>query len=381
MGVLLTYPERGAPRLNKRTDPHLRSATLADRSEPPVTHGGPVAIGLIGAGQFANGTLLPAMRGLPGLRYRGVATTSGLSCHHTRRKFGFQYSATDYRQILEDPEVSLVLILTRHGSHARFVAEALRAGKHAFVEKPLALNAEQLQQVEEACHEAGRARTVGEDSRSGSPLLMVGFNRRFSPTAQWLRKRFCHVDEPLAVHCTVNAGFVPADSWVHDPVQGGGRIVGEVCHFVDLIQYLTGSVPVRVYAETVSAAGYRPSDNVAVTIKLSSGALGSITYVAGGDRSHPRERVEVFGGGAVGLIDNFQAASFTRQGRKERMRHWQSADRGHRAEVEALVAAIRQDGPAPVAFEEYVAATLTTFAIEDSLRQGQPVFVDTQGQG
>jgi len=379
MGVVLTYPEGKVHRLNTRVSPESRRAATVGRSELPVARGKKVAIGLIGAGQFANGTLLPAIKGLPGLHYRGVATTSGLSGHHTKRKFGFEYCSTDYRQILEDPEVSLVLVLTRHGSHGRFVAESLRAGKHTFVEKPLALNAEQLKDVEEAYHGAGLSSADGHDTRFEGPLLMVGFNRRFSPTAQWLRKRFSHVDEPLVVHCTVNAGVVPADSWVHDSMQGGGRIVGEVCHFVDLIQYLTDSAPVRVYAETVSAAGYLPSDNVTVTVKMANGALGSITYVAGGDKSYPRERVEVFGGGAVGLILNFQTASFTRDGHKERMRHWLSVDRGHRGEIEALVAAIRQNRPAPVAFEEYVVATLSTFAIEDSLRRGEPVLVDTYG--
>jgi polar amino acid transport system substrate-binding protein len=203
----------------------------------------------------------------------------------------------------------------------------------------------------------------------------VGFNRRFSPFARWLKERFTNVAEPLAVHCTVNAGPMPPDHWVHDPEQGGGRIIGEVCHFVDLIQYLTDSVPVRVYAETLSSGGYKPSDNVVITLKMANGAIGSITYVAGGDKRYPRERVEVFGGGAVGIIENFKAATFTCRGRKKRIRNWLSVDRGHRGEVEALLDAIRRGGPAPVAFEEYVYTTLATFAIEESLRRGVPVAV------
>jgi polar amino acid transport system substrate-binding protein len=381
MGVLLTYPENGASTQVSEATYEPRSASPVVRSDAGMAPGELVGVGLIGAGQYANGTLLPAMKGLSGLRYRGVATAGGLSGHFTKGKFGFEYSATEYRRILEDPDISLVFVLTRHGSHARLVAEALRAGKHVFVEKPLALDVEQLRQVEEAYDEARQSHAVGHGGASDRPLLMAGFNRRFSPTAQWLRKRFAHVDEPLAVHCTVNAGFVPADSWVHDPVQGGGRIVGEVCHFVELIQYLTGSVPVRVYAETIRAAGYQPSDNVVVTLTMANQAMGSIMYVAGGDKSHPRERVEVFGGGAVGVIGNFKTASFSRQGRREQMKHWLSVDRGHRAEVEALVAAIQQGGPAPVAFEEYVLATLATFAIEDSLRRGEPVRVGGLGHG
>jgi polar amino acid transport system substrate-binding protein len=205
---------------------------------------------------------------------------------------------------------------------------------------------------------------------------MVGFNRRFSPFARWLKDRFAGIPEPLAVHCTVNAGPVPPDHWTHDPEQGGGRIIGEVCHFVDLIEYLTGSLPVRVYAETLESPGYQPSDNVVITLKMANGAIGSITYVAGGDKRYPRERVEVFGGGAVGVIENFKAATFIRGGRKKRVRNWLSVDRGHRGEVEALLSAIRTGGPAPVAFEEYVYTTLATFAIEKSLRSTQPVAVD-----
>jgi polar amino acid transport system substrate-binding protein len=183
------------------------------------------------------------------------------------------------------------------------------------------------------------------------------------------------------VHCIVNAGPVPPDHWTHDPEQGGGRIIGEVCHFVDLIQYLTDSVPVRVYAETLESRGYKPSDNVVITLKMANGAIGSITYVAGGDKRYPRERVEVFGGGAVGVIENFKATTFFCGGRPKRIRNWLSVDRGHRGEVEALLDAIRSGGPAPVTFEEYVYTTLATFAIEESLRQGRAVPVDTRVLG
>ena len=204
---------------------------------------------------------------------------------------------------------------------------------------------------------------------------MVGFNRRFSPFARWVKERFAGVAEPLAVHCTVNAGLVPADHWVHDVEQGGGRIVGEVCHFVDLIQYLTGSVPVRVYAETLRSRRYKPSDNVTITIRMADGGIGSITYLAGGDKRYPRERIEVFGGGAVGSIDNFKAATFVQGGRKKRTRNWLSVDRGYRGEISALMAAIRDGGSPPVTLEEYAYTTLATFAVEESLRSGVPVAV------
>jgi polar amino acid transport system substrate-binding protein len=387
IGVLLTYPEE--PDLSRRVEivPPQRaqrtqsSAKILSRISAPSVSSA-VPIGLIGAGQYARGTLLPILKKLPGVHLKGIATATGLSARYVGDKFGFDYCTTDYRELLNDPEIALIFILTRHGSHAHFVTEALNAGKHMFVEKPLALNLRQLCEVVKVYRDKETRRQGGKETYhhvTPSPclplLLVVGFNRRFSPFARWLKERFTNVAEPLAVHCTVNAGPVPPDHWVHDPEQGGGRIIGEVCHFVDLIQYLTDSVPMRVYAETLSSGGYKPSDNVVITLKMANGAIGSITYVAGGDKRYPRERVEVFGGGAVGVIENFKAATFTCRGRKKRIRNWLSVDRGHRGEVEALLDAIRRGGPAPVAFEEYVYTTLATFAIEESLRKGVPVAV------
>lgn len=369
IGVLLTYPEATASAAAARVvwlAPRADGRELSANGQRAAVGQDIVGVSLIGAGQYAKGTLLPALSGLSGVRLRGVVTASGLTARHAAAKFGFAYCATDHCQILDDPETILVIVATRHGAHARLAAAALAAGKHVFVEKPLALDLAQLRAVVSAARAHPAAR------------LLVGFNRRFSPFARWLKERFAGCAEPLAVHCTVNAGPVLPDHWTHDPEDGGGRIVGEVCHFVDLIQYLTGALPVRVYAETLSSPGYAPSDNVAISLKMSNGALGSITYVAGGDKAHPRERVEVFGGGAVGVIDNFRAASFTRRGRRQQTRRWLGVDRGHRAALAALLEAVRSGGPAPVVLDEHVATTLATFAIEESLRTGQPVAVDPE---
>jgi len=373
IGVLLTYP--GEPSLSHRVEisPKPESRKAAPTSSLSSTNN-EISIGLIGAGQFALGTLLPAMKKIKGLRMRGVATSTGLKARYIADKFGFEYCTTDYREILNDNEISLVFILTRHNSHAHLTAEALMAGKHVFVEKPLALNIEQLKEVIRAYKE--QEERTKEIANKRMPIIMVGFNRRFSPFTQWLKERFVNVSEPLAVHCTINAGFISPDHWVHDPEQGGGRIIGEICHFVDLIQYLTGSLPERVYAESLESQGYKPSDNVAITLKMANGAIGSITYLSGGDKRHPRERVEVFGGGAVGIIDNFKVATFTRGGRRNQKRNWLGVDRGHRGEVEALVSAIRNDGSLPVEFEEYIYTSLTTFCIEESLRTGLPIVID-----
>jgi len=368
IGVLITYPKatEAAKGLIKQRRVELKPPS--QRTQKPK--GETIGIGAIGAGLFATTTLFPMLRRLNGVRLRGVATATGLSGRHAGKKFGFQYCTTDYRELLSDPKIDLILVLTRHGSHAHFVVEALGAGKSVHVEKPLAVTKEQLRSVIEAYNDAQQK--AGD---SAKPILSVGFNRRFSPFSLWLKEKFQRVKEPLAIHCTVNAGVVPADHWVHDPKQGGGRIIGEVCHFVDLIQFLTGSVQVWVYGETLDSEAYQPSDNVVVTLKMANGSIGSITYVAGGDKAFPRERVEVFGGGAVGVIENFRAASFTQQGRHRRKRSWLGLDRGHRSETQALLDAIRTGGPEPVAFEEYLYTTLATFAIEDSLKKSEPIEV------
>ena len=362
IGVLLTYPEDASQ------DRKARVVRLGKGASGIGAQKKDIGIGLIGAGLFARATLLPAMKRVKGLRFKGVATATGLNARHIADRFHFEYCATDYHELLADPEIDMVFVLTRHGSHASLVAEALKAGKHVFAEKPLALNLEQLNQVMSALEASSR------DS-SPRPVLTVGFNRRFSPSARWLKKGFAGVGEPLAVHCTINAGPLPPDDWGYDPEDGGGRIIGEVCHFVDLIQYFTGSMPVRAYAETLASDGYRPSDNVVITLRMADGAIGSVTYVAGGDKRFPRERLEVFGGGAVGVIENFKAATLTRRGRTRRLRHWMGVDRGHQREIESVCSAIRGGGPPPVAFEEYVHTTLATFAAEEALKQGAPIEV------
>jgi len=368
IGVLLTYP--GAVEVVKEP-PKERKVELKSPLERPLKQKkDTVGVGVIGAGLFATTTLLPILKRQKGVRLKGIATTTGHSGRHAGKKFGFEYCTTDYRELLSDPEVDLVIVLTRHGSHAHFVVEALQAGKHVYVEKPLAVNEDQMRTIIETYREA---------QKKGGRILFVGFNRRFSPFTRWLKERFSRVEEPLAVHCTANAGPVPPDHWVHDPEQGGGRIIGEVCHFVDLIQHLTDSVPIRVYAETLDSEAYKPSDNVVITLKMANGSIGSITYVAGGDKAFPRERVEIFGGGAVGLIDNFRKAVFVRRGRRRHKRSWLSIDRGHRAEIESLLSSLRATKEAPVDLTEYIYTTLATFAIEESLKKGMPLQIKWEG--
>ena len=357
IGVVLQYGEDEPERV-RRIDlsPPKRLAT-PKRDD--------IGIGLIGAGLYARGTLLPALQQVKGVRCVGVATASGTSGRHVGDKFGFEYCTTDYQELLKDEKVQAVFILTRHGSHGRLAAEALRAKKAVFVEKPLALDEKDLSEVVRAW-------------REGSGFLMVGFNRRFAPATRYVQERLRGGTGPLVVHCRCNAGYIPPDSWVHHPQEGGGRIVGEVCHFVDLIQSLAGGLPVEVFVALAggSQAGLR--DNIAVSLALDNGSAGSIVYVADGDKSFPREYVEVLGRGAVATIQNFKSASFTQAGRTSRKRKL-GVDRGHAGELEAFLHHLREGMPQPVPIREYVATTLATFAMEESITTGESVRVDVDG--
>ncbi len=401
IGIVLTYP-KSEVRSSKSKVQSPKSKVVWLKLQEAGGKGqeargkSQVGVGMIGAGNFAKATLLPAIRRLKGVHLRGVATATGASARHTGDKFGFDYCTSDYRELLDDPDINAIIIATRHNTHARFAAEALRAGKHVFVEKPLALNLEQLREVVEAYQENGRGKMEGGRGKGESgndplsilhsppsnlqpptSILQVGFNRRFSPFTVALKKWLGFSDLPMVINVRVNAGFVPPERWEQDPEVGGGRIVGEMCHFMDLIQYLTGAYPVQVHAEAMKAASqYLSEDNLVITLKMSDGSVGTITYTASGDKAFPRERVEVFRGGAVGLIENFKSASFTHRGRTRRKRNLFGVDRGHRAEMAAFFTAVRNGGPPPVAFAEYVLTTLTTFSIVESMQRGQPVKIE-----
>ncbi|MFQ6099479.1 MAG: Gfo/Idh/MocA family protein, partial [Armatimonadota bacterium] len=235
---------------------------------------------------------------------------------------------------------------------------ALAAGKAVFVEKPLATTEAQLRRIERAC-------------ASGEPRLMVGFNRRFAPMLSDMKEAIGNADGDLVILCRVNAGVIPQGHWVRDEEAGGGRIIGEVCHFVDLVQYLAGAHVMQVYARRTP----REPDNVCVTLAMASGAVATIIYTASGNKAFPRERVEAFTGRTACAIDDFRRATFAAGGRRWGRRSF-VADRGHRRELETFVECVRNGLAFPVAFRDYVNTTRATFAIEQSLREGRPVRVE-----
>jgi predicted dehydrogenase len=322
-------------------------------------------IGLIGAGQFASAVLLPALKKLGGIELRGVCTSSGVKASHVARKFDFRFGTTDEGEILRDADIHAVVIATRHHRHAQQVLDSLEAGKHVFVEKPLCLNEEELYRIEGFYGELSKNRAA--------PVLTVGYNRRFAPMARRLKKFFAWIGEPLVANYRVNAGLVPLDHWVHDPEQGGGRIRGEVCHFVDFIIFVTGSLPVRVSASALPDIGQYKEDNLSATIELANGSIGTITYVAGGSSAFPKERVEVFGGGTTAVLDNFRSLELARGGRKKHHRSRLRQDKGHREEMAAFIDAVRNGGPPPIPIKELFAGTRCTLALVECLKTRSPV--------
>jgi polar amino acid transport system substrate-binding protein len=340
-----------------------------DASPAMVVRTGSVAsdqpgVSFIGAGNFARGVLLPIVKRAPKVQLIGVGAATGLSAKNAAEQFDFSYSTTDYQEILGDEKSQIVFIATRHDSHAQLAAEALRRGKHVFVEKPLAITYEELREVVVAAHESAR-------------LLMVGYNRRFAPVAKEIKERFASRTTPMTIVYRVNAGQLPRDHWTHDTTEGGGRIIGEACHFIDFVQYLTGALPARVSAESAprTRAGASVDDSTVILLSMSDGSIASIVYAASGDSSVAKERVEIFCDRSVATIDDFRTGSFT-QDRKTAKLGRSAQDKGHAAEVAAFLEAARIGAGAPIELESLVATTLASFAAIESVRTALPVSVD-----
>jgi predicted dehydrogenase/threonine dehydrogenase-like Zn-dependent dehydrogenase len=327
--------------------------------------GGRVRVGMVGAGDWARRMLLPNFRG-EGVEFVSIATASGVTARDVGTRYGFARFVSGADEVLNEEGVNLLVVATRHGTHAALARAGLERGLDVFLEKPLALDDEELDALLEA-------------ARRSKGRLTVGFNRRFSPHARQAREFFEGRRGPLSILYRVNAGRVPRTHWTQDAREGGGRIRGEVCHFVDFMQYLTGSPVTRVYAESVSSEDREAvdDDSVFVTLRFADGSNGAIAYLAEGDRALPKERVEIFGAGRAFVIEDYRAAATYAGGRETRTR-LRAQDKGVREEVRAVCAALREGGPAPVPLEDLANTTRATFRIIDSLRAGEPKEVDSE---
>lgn len=322
-----------------------------------------VRVGFLGAGSFALSTLLPAIKRVGGTELILAASANGSHARHAAAKFAFRSCATSDEEIFSHAAVNTVVIATRHHLHAPQTIAALKSGKHVFCEKPLCLNEMEL---------AGIAAAYDQCREQ---LLMVGFNRRFAPLAMRMKSFLSGVNEPLALHYRVNAGFLPADHWLNDPTQGGGRIIGEVCHFVDFLRYLAQSAPLEVETRALSNPGRYSNDNVICSLRFANGSHGTISYFANGDKSFSKERIEVFGGASVAVLEDFRRLELVRSGKKQVHRSRFRQDKGHAGEWQAFVNAIERGEPSPISFAEISTTMLTSFALEESRCLGRPVSI------
>jgi len=317
-----------------------------------------VRVGLVGAGNYVTAMLLPHFKELHA-DFRVVTTASGLSANNVGKKFGFARAVSGADEVINDPDVNLVVIGTQHDLHAPLAQQALAANRDVFVEKPLALDDDELNGVLSA-------------AENSSGRLMVGFNRRFSPLAKKAHEFFAERTTPLSILYRINAGRIPREHWVQDREKGGGRIIGEVCHFVDLMQFVIGAPPTSVFAEAVSGNNSAAvnEDSVFITLRFADGSNGSIAYLAEGDASLAKERVEIFGEGKTFVLDDFRRASLHRKGKEEQVA-LRSQDKGQSEQVKAVCAMVLRGGPSPIALDELAATTRATFRIRDSLRSCQ----------
>ena len=342
LGVVLNYD----PDSPVMTRVALKSSKT--RSDSAIT------LGVIGAGGYVPAMLLPHFKAA-GVNFKSIATASGVSAHDVGKRFGFRDAVSGAEEVLNDADVNLVVVGTRHDSHAELATQALLVNKHVFVEKPLALNDEELERVLNA-------------ASVSSGVLMVGFNRRFSPLALQARDFFVGRSAPLSISYRVNAGRVPKEHWLQDQRQGG-RIIGEVCHFIDFMTYITEAKPTSVFAEAISASSDKivSADSVFITLKFEDGSNGTIAFLAEGDRGLAKERVEIFGEGRTFVLDDYRNATMYRDGREKQMT-LKAQDKGQKDQVKAVCDAVLS-GEAPISLDDLASTTRTTFRILDSLRE------------
>lgn len=355
LGILFDYPATGeimrdvAPPISVRSKDAPRAIT------------GRVRLGVIGAGNYASSMLLPHLAKDSRVALKTVVTSRGLTAANAARKFGFAQHDTDYRVVLNDPDVDAVLIATRHATHAAMTAEALRTGKAVFVEKPLAIDREGVEMVRRAVVESGNDR------------LQVGFNRRFAPLVAEMKKPYASRLSPLVMSCRVHAGGVDASSWYADAGEGS-RFEGEAGHFIDLFNAICGCRPVTVHAASIRPTQPTRDDleNIAVTVTYEDGSIGNLMYLTQGGGKLPKELLEVHGAGQSVVLDNFEQVRHYTATRKSRSRAG-AMNKGQAAELNAFVAALQSGGPMPIPFDDLLDTTVATLAVSDSLRQGRAV--------
>ncbi|MCH8233843.1 MAG: bi-domain-containing oxidoreductase [Bacteroidetes bacterium] len=349
LGILIKYPERKEKLLEI---PENKSSKSVE---------GPVNVAFIGAGSFAQSYLIPHLK-KEDVSLNYIATSKGITAENILTKFGFKKAVSDTETIWNSNEVNTVFIATRHDSHARFVIEGLHAGKNIFVEKPLALNPDELDEITDVM-------------RTNETILVTGFNRRFSHAAVLVQDFYRGLNEPKLMNFRINAGELPPDHWTRQENTGGGRIVGEICHFIDLMQFFSKAEPVRVYAESLPGTGTlkKNDDNISILIRFSDGSVGNIVYASNGSGELPKEYFEIFSGGKTAIIDDFKTVRLFSESTSKSIK---TSGKGHKEEIQSFINAIKNGKPSPISFRSIYLTTQATFKIKDSLATGLPQSMD-----
>ena len=361
LGILLRYPKA-----DELPEDRLRRQTVSlpsSRSSKGTHERTEAVLSFVGAGNYATAVLIPAFKAAEA-RLRMIASISGTSGVHAGRKFGFEETTTDTNEIFADPQVNAVVVATRHDSHARLVCQAIAAGKHVFVEKPLAITLDELAEIERSY----RANSVSPHlamSEGATPLLMVGFNRRFAPQIIKIKALLEEVRGPKAFVMTVNAGSIPRSHWTQDSIEGGGRLIGEACHFVDLLRFLAGSPITERSARSMKGV---PSDTVSIQLVFVDGSIGTIHYFTNGAKSFPKERLDVFAGSRVLHLDNFRRLAGFGWPQFRKLNLWRQ-DKGQAACARAFVDALRIGAPSPIPFDELLEVSQVTISLAEATRR------------
>ena len=354
IATILNYPEFPPGHDHPIT---IKNPTRKFDSKKPV-------IAVIGAGNFVRMTLLPSLSKTD-CNVKYIASKDGLNSTVLSKKYDIEYSVTDHQKILEDPTVNLVIIATRHNLHAGQVLDCLKAGKHVFVEKPLCLNLEELEQI---------VNCYNDHEKGNRSLLTVGFNRRFSPHVVKAKELIGNGEQPISMVITINAGFIPSDSWVQDLKQGGGRIIGEACHFFDLAVFLCNSLITRVCMSGLGIDPKMDTDNASILLNFANGSTAVVNYFANGSQKYPKERIEVHASGKSMVIDNFRTTRG--YGFKEFKKLNTRLDKGHDKQFDLLVSRMKESGDALIPFDQIVNTSKASFSALKSLSNSSWISVD-----
>ena len=363
LGIVLQYEGNWEQGMGNGDEHPSRRVDFNSNTQTPKHPNTSDAVGVsfIGAGNFAKAVLLPTLKKTAGVSMRGVSTATGMSATDTAKKYGFAFAATDQAEVLKDTGTNLVFVTTRHDMHAAQVKASLEAGKYVFTEKPLCITEEQFAEIESK---------VEAEQRKELSRVMVGFNRRFSPHAKLLKEYFAKRTLPLVIHYRVNAGSIPRDVWIQDPTVGGGRMIGEGCHFIDFMSYVCGAPVVKVQAMCIQTpnAAETPEDSISVNLQFADGSVGTLEYVALGDTTLPKEVCEIHGEGSTALMDNFCTTICSGKLGKKKLKGKQQ--KGFAEELAATVSAVKSGTAMPISWEEIENITKTTFAVLKAVKNG-----------